>query len=220
MVCQDAFILSHTMMMTDLPEQEAVDRFLPPLDLPHRIDDHPRVVGGLDFPHQTEVHRHQQAEAMAAVPAVYAEVQREFQQVFGRALADPVVPYRMEDAEVVLVAMGTLASTVRSAVDAARERGVRAGALRVRMFRPLPVDSLRTHLAGTKRIGILDRDLSPGLGGILWGETRALAPAAALVQGYLVGVGGGDVRPAHIGRLIDDLLSRDAAGEPRFLEVG
>jgi pyruvate/2-oxoacid:ferredoxin oxidoreductase alpha subunit len=220
MVCQDAFILSHTMMMTELPEQEAVDRFLPPLDLPHRISDHPRVVGGLDFPHQTEVHRHQQAEAMAAVPAVYREVQGEFERVFGRRLAEPVVPYRMEDAEVVLVAMGTLASTVRAAVDAARERGIRAGALRVRMFRPLPVESLRAHFARARRIGILDRDLSPGLGGILWGEIRALAPAGALVQGYLAGIGGGDVRPAHLGRVLDDLLARDREGEPSFTEVG
>ncbi len=220
MVCQDAFILSHTMMMTELPAQQDVDRFLPPLDLPHRLADRPRVIGGLDFPHQTEVHRRQQAEAMARVPAVYGEVQGEFERVFGRRLADPVVPYRMEDADVVLVAMGTLASTVRAAVDAARERGIRAGGLRVRMFRPLPVESLRAHFAGAKRIGILDRDLSPGLGGILWGEIRALAPEGALVQGYLAGVGGGDVRPAHLGRVLDDLLSRERAGEPSFLEVG
>jgi pyruvate/2-oxoacid:ferredoxin oxidoreductase alpha subunit len=219
-VCQDAFILSHTMMMTQLPEQEAVDRFLPPLDLPHRLGDRPRVVGGLDFPRQTEVHRIEMVGAMAQVPAVYREVQGEFEKAFGRPLADPVVPYRMEDAEVVLVSMGTLASTVRTAVDAARERGVRAGALRVRMFRPFPEESLRRHFAGRSRIGILDRDLCPGLGGILWAEARALAPAGCVVQGYLAGVGGGDVRPAHLGRVLDDLLARDRAGEPRFVEVG
>jgi pyruvate/2-oxoacid:ferredoxin oxidoreductase alpha subunit len=79
MVCQDAFILSHTMMMTDIPSQEAVDRFLPPLELPHRIADRPITVGGLDFPHETEEHRWQAEQAMRGVPAVYADVQREFE---------------------------------------------------------------------------------------------------------------------------------------------
>jgi pyruvate/2-oxoacid:ferredoxin oxidoreductase alpha subunit len=220
MVCQDAFILSHTMMMTDLPAQETVDRFLPPLDLPHRLTDRPRVIGGLDFPHQTEGHREQQISAMAAVPVVYREVQAAFSATFGRELADPVVPYRMEDADAVIVSMGTLASTVRTAVDAARARGLRVGGLRIRMFRPLPEESLRRKLSGRARVGVIDRDLCPGLGGIVWAETRALAEPGALVQGYLAGVGGGDVRPAHVERLIDDLLGRDRAGEPRFLEVG
>jgi pyruvate/2-oxoacid:ferredoxin oxidoreductase alpha subunit len=220
LVCQDAFILSHTMMMTELPSQEAVDRFLPPLDLPHRLTQAARTVGGLDFPHQTEEHRVQHAEAMGRVPAVYREVQAAFAASFGRDLAGPVVPYRMEDAEVVLVSMGTLASTVRAVVDAARARGVRAGALRVRMFRPFPEAEIQRHFAGKKRVGILDRDLCPGLGGILWAEARALAPAGCVVQGYLAGVGGGDVRPAHVERVLDDLLARDRAGEPRFLEVG
>jgi pyruvate/2-oxoacid:ferredoxin oxidoreductase alpha subunit len=220
LVCQDAFILSHTMMMTDLPDQETVDRFLPPLDLPHRLTDRPRVVGGLDYPRQTEGHRMQHVDAMNAVPHVYREVQSAFADTFGRALADPVVPYRMDDAEVVLVSMGTMASTVRLAVDAARERGVRVGALRVRMFRPLPEESLCRQLAGRKRVGILDRNLCPGLGGILWGEARGLAAEGAVVQNYLAGVGGGDVRPEHIGRVLDDLCARERAGEPRFLEVG
>jgi len=220
LVCQDAFILSHTMMMTDIPDQETVDRFLPTLDLPHRLTDRPRVVGGLDYPRQTEGHRIQHNTAMNAVPGVYREVQSAFTEAFGRPLADPVVPYRLDDADVVLISMGTMASTVKVAVDSARERGVRAGALRVRMFRPLPEESLRRALVGRKRVGIIDRNLCPGLGGILWAEARALAPEGAVVQNYLAGVGGGDVRPEHLERLIDDLCARERAGEPRFLEVG
>ncbi len=220
MVCQDAFILSHTMMMTELPEQAEVDGFLPPLALPHRLRDRPRVVGGLDFPRQTEVHRAQHAAAMARVPEVYAEVQRGFAERFGRRLADPVVGYRMEDAEVVLVSMGTTAATVRAAVDEARARGVRAGALRVRMFRPFPEEALRRALDGRRRVGVLDRDLCPGLGGILWAELRGCAPAGCLVQGYLVGLGGGDIRPPHVAQLLDDLRGRAAPSPPQILEVG
>ncbi|MEI8256261.1 MAG: pyruvate ferredoxin oxidoreductase, partial [Deltaproteobacteria bacterium] len=194
MVNQDAFILSHTMMLTDVPEQEKVDRFLPTLDLPHRLLDRPRVLGGLDFPHETEVHRKHAQESMDRVFDVYRQVQDEFEAVFGRRLADPVVPYRMEDADVVIVSMGTTASTVRTAVDAAREKGLKVGALRVRLFRPFPDGTLRTLLARAKRVGVIDRDLCPGLGGILWGELRGTAPAGSIVQNYLAGLGGGDVR--------------------------
>ncbi len=220
MVCQDAFVLSHTMMMTDIPDQETVDRFLPPLDLPHRLTDRPRVVGGLDFPHQTEVHRRQQQEAMARVPAVYLEVQDAFERAFQRRLANAVVPYRMEDAEIVVVSMGTTGSTARAAVDAARERGIKAGALRVRLFRPLPEAELRGFLAGRQRVAVLDRDLSPGLGGILWGEIRSCAGAETVVQNYVIGLGGGDIRPEQIERIVVDAASRERAAEPLFVEVG
>ena len=219
LVCQDAFVLSHTMMMTDFPAQEQVDRFLPALDLPHRLSGRPRVVGGLDFPRETEVHRRELAAAMAAVPAVYAQVQDEFEKAFGRRPADAVVPYRMEDAEIVVVSIGTTASTVRTAVDDARARGLRVGSLRVRMFRPFPFAALTRFLAGAKRIAILDRDISPGMGGVLWSEVRGCAPQGAIVQGTMMGLGGGDVRPHHIAKVIEDVRARDVSGEPQILEV-
>ncbi len=220
MVCQDAFVLSHTLMMTDIPDQAAVDGFLPPIKLPHQVTDRPRVVGGLDFPHQTEMHRQQHMEAMGRVLGVYARVQDEFERCFGRRPADPVVPYRMDDSDLVIVSMGTTASTVRTAVDAARRADVRAGALRLRMFRPLPEALLRPQFAGKRRIAVIDRDSSPGLGGIVWSELRGLGDPGAIVQGYVVGLGGGDIRPEHITRIIEDLAARNAAGEPVFMEAG
>ena len=220
MVNQDAFVLSHTMMQTDIPTQEQVDAFLPPLDLPHRVAGIPRVIGGLDRPHETEVHRAQLAQAMARVPAVYAEVQDEFEQHFGRRPADRVVPYKLDDADVVLVSMGTTAATARAAVDALRARGVRAGSLRVRMHRPFPVDGLREHLAGRARVAVVDKDISPGFGGVLWGELMVCADRGSIIQNYMVGLGGGDVRPQHLVEVFEDVLTRDVAGPPVFKEVG
>lgn len=220
LVCQDAFVLSHTMMQTDVPDLETVRRFLPDLDLPHRLGDRPVTVGGLDFPHETEAHRRQHAEAMARVPEVYRECQDRFAAVFGRRPADPVECYRMDDAEVAFLSMATTASTVRAVVDAARGRGVKLGAVRLRMFRPFPEAALRSALAGCRRLGILDRDISLGLGGVLWAEARACAPAGCVVQNYMVGLGGGDVRPRDVDGMLQDLLARDAAGEPRLVEVG
>lgn len=219
MVCQDAFVLSHTMAQTAIAEQEQVDRFLPPLQLPHRLGAEPRVVGAMASPQQTAVHRRQHHEAMGRVFAVHAQAQEEFSGIFGRRPADPVVPYRLEDAEVVLLAMGTLASTVERAVDAARERGIRAGALRVKMFRPFPAELLQKQLAGKQRIAVLDRNISLGFGGVLWGELRGCTDPEALVQNYILGIGGGDVQPELIEGLIQDMLQRKAVEAPILLEV-
>ena len=220
LVCQDAFVLSHTMMPTEIEDQESVDRFLPPLELPHRLGEEPRTVGGLDFPHETEVHRRQAQEAMERVPDVYGEAQDAFKEVFGRRPADPVVPYRMEDAEVALVSMGTTASTAREAVDRARESGLAAGSLRIHMFRPLPVEDLRRTLAPVAKIAVVDRDLSPGMGGVVWGEVRGLAEPETVVQGYVMGLGGGDIRPEELLEVLEDAVGRRRASPPLLREVG
>jgi pyruvate/2-oxoacid:ferredoxin oxidoreductase alpha subunit len=220
MVCQDAFVLSHTIMQTEIPDQALVDEFLPVLDLAHRLTDAPRVVGQLDFPHETEVHRRQFQEAMERVPAVYAEIQADMQRVLGRRPPDPVISYRADDAELLLISMGTTGATARTAVDALRAEGVRAGSVRIRMYRPFPFEPLRAVLAGHKRIAVVDRDLSPGYGGVLWGELRGCAAPGALVQGYMVGLGGGDIRPEHLVRLFRDLAARKAEGRPEIVEVG
>ena len=220
LVCQEAFVLSHTMARTEVPDQEEVDRFLPPLDLPNHIDGAARVIGGVTVPHATEVHRAQHQDAMGRFWEVYREVQREFEAVFGRRPADPVIPYRADDADVLLVSMGTIASTVERAVDEARERGVRLGALRVRTFRPFPAEQLAAAFRGRRRIAVIDRNVSLGFGGVLWGEARGMAEPGALVQGYMIGLGGGDVRPDHVLAIATDVASRSASGAPVLMEAG
>ncbi len=220
MVNQDAFVLSHTMMQTDIPSQDQVDHFLPTLNLPHQIGDTPVTIGGLDFPHETEVHRRQHSEAMGRVMGVYAEIQKEFREIFGREPAGPVVPYRMEDAEISFVSMGTTGSTVRVLVDRAREKGIKAGGLRIRMFRPFPGEALKKALAKVKRVAVLDRNISLGLGGVTWSELKDWAPKGSLVQDYIIGLGGGDIRPEHLEKLLEDLCSLDAEVPPKIVEVG
>lgn len=220
MVCQEGFVLSHTMMPTAIAEQEEVDRFLPPLDLPHRLADSPRTLGSFDTAHMTEVHRKQHHDAMASVPEVYQEVQTHFQQVFGRRPPDPVISYRTEDAEAIVVSMGTVISTVNGVVDRARSRGLRLGSVRVTMFRPFPGELLRSAFRGVERIAVIDRNVSLGFGGVLWGESRGLTPPGIIVQNYMAGLGGGDIRPEHVEAMVTDVYSRNVAGEPVFIGVG
>jgi pyruvate/2-oxoacid:ferredoxin oxidoreductase alpha subunit len=219
MVCMEGFILSHTVAQTKIPEQAQVDDFLPATDVPHRLDAVPHTLGQIEIPHQTEVHRFQHHTAMRAVPAVYREVQDEFEKIFKRRPADPVVAYRTGDADTLIVSMGTIGITAESVVDRLREKGDRVGALRVRMYRPLPENAIRAAFAGKKRIAVIDRNISIGQGGGLWADTRVFADAGAVVQSYMAGMGGGDVRPEHLVKVIADLAARNETGAPALMEA-
>jgi pyruvate/2-oxoacid:ferredoxin oxidoreductase alpha subunit len=217
LVCMDAFIVSHTQSETDLPDQEAVDAFLPELDLPHRLRAHePRTLGGLAWPAQSMSMRKEIHEAMGRVPAVLAEGAEAFRAAFGREPGGPVQAEATDDAETVLVTMGTLSTTAREVVRARRDRGERVGLVKLKMVRPFPAARLRSVLAGATRVGVLDRNYGAGSGGIVQQELRGALQGTGevLVQGYLTGLCGGDVRPAHVEEILDDLARRPAAGEP------
>jgi pyruvate/2-oxoacid:ferredoxin oxidoreductase alpha subunit len=218
-VNMEGFILSHTVAQTQIPDQAQVDDFLPLTDIPHRLGEVPHTLGQIEIPHQTEMHRWQHHLAMLEVPRIYAEIQDEFEAIFGRRLPDAVIAYRAEDADTLIVSMGTIGSTAERVVDRLRAEGQRVGALRVRLFRPLPVEAIRACYAGKQHIAVIDRNISLGLGGVLWSETRSLADPGAVMQNYVAGLGGGDVRPEHIVAMLDDLKSRRIAGPPAIMEA-
>ena len=223
MVCLDGFVLSHTQGETDLATQEQADRFLPELDLPHRLDDaHPRALGGMVWPDATVSHRMDIQEAMERVPAVFDECTAAFEGVFGRSLGGMLDAYRTEDADTVLVASATIALTARRVVDRRRAAGEKVGMVKMRMFRPFPEEALRAACASAKRVGVLDRDYAAGVGGVWWQDARAAFHGHRddlVLQDYLVGVGGGDVTPGLVERILDDLGGRDASGPPHWADM-
>lgn len=219
LVCMDGFILSHTMAQVEVPEQKLVDRFLPTTRVPHRLDKTAHTLGQFEIPLQAVAHRAQHHEAMLSAQQVYAEIQDSFEDIFGRRPADSLVAYHADDADILVVSMGTLGVTAERAVDELRAQGKRVGSLRIRMFRPMPDVDLRKWFAGKQRIAVLDRDISLGFGGVLWGEVRGFADPSAIVQSYMIGVAGGDVRPEHIINLLTDLGGRQTADSPEIVEV-
>jgi pyruvate/2-oxoacid:ferredoxin oxidoreductase alpha subunit len=219
MVCMEGFILSHAVTQTEVPEQEQVDRFLPLTSIPHQLGETPHTLGQMEVPQQTASHRQQHHAAMLGVPQIYAEIQNSFERIFGRRMADAVHAYRAEDAETLIVSMGTIGATAERVVDLFRARGQRVGSLRVRLFRPLPSETIANWFAGKKRVAVIDRDISLGFGGVLWGEIRGLAGPNTVVQNYMAGIGGGDVRPEHLENMLADLHPRRAAGLPAMIEA-
>ncbi|MBW1634810.1 MAG: pyruvate ferredoxin oxidoreductase [Deltaproteobacteria bacterium] len=218
MICMDGFTLSHTIAQTKVPEQKEVDRFLPPTSIPHQLGRIPHALGQIELSSQVAAHRAQHHNALLGAEKVYKTVQDSFEQIFNRRPAEPVVAYRLEDAETVIISMGTIGATAEQAVDKLRQQGVKAGSLRVRMFRPFPADRLRSLLRGKMFVAVIDRDISLGFGGILWGELRGLAEPGAVVQNYIAGIGGGDVRPGHIRDIVAELKHRSVSAAPVIME--
>jgi pyruvate/2-oxoacid:ferredoxin oxidoreductase alpha subunit len=201
MVNHDAFYVSHALEPVRVPAQALVDAFLPPYAPAHRLDTAKvESWGNVVTPDMFYRHRQALGDAMAEVPAVALEVDREWSALTGRGYG-VVERYRCEGARIVVVTLGSMSGTVRDAVDVLRDAGEAVGLLKVRLFRPFPVQALRQALAGVPRVLVLDRDYSPGHGGVLHQELRAALygmPEAPCIHGYLAGVGGVNVSPEKI----------------------
>ncbi|MDH3617080.1 MAG: pyruvate ferredoxin oxidoreductase [Gammaproteobacteria bacterium] len=223
MTCMDAFIVSHTQTETTLPEQTDVDRFLPDLDLPHRMRyDDARTLGGLAWPHEGLSMRLEIDEAMKRVPDVYRECRQTFTEIFGRDPGNMIQTFATDDAELVLVASGTMATTAREVVRLRREAGEKIGLVKLKMFRPFPETTLREACQSATRLAVLDRNYAAGAGGVFWQDIRAAFQGHrddVLIQNYLTGLCGGDVTPAVIGDILTDLTSRTEAGEPVWMGI-
>ncbi|HVP38488.1 MAG TPA: hypothetical protein VMS93_04820 [Candidatus Saccharimonadales bacterium] len=208
MLVLDAFFLSHTSEPVDIPEQAEVDAFLPKRQALMKLDPNdPHSFGSLTPPNIYMELRKRQQEAFDETHQVFEEIDADWGRRFGRRYG-AIEAYQAEGAEVLLVTSGTVTSTARYVVDQRRARGERVGLLKVKMFRPFPTALLRAALAGVPRVAVLDRNISPGHGGIFAEEIRSalydleLSRRPAL-DGYVVGLGGRDMTPAVIEECLD-----------------
>jgi pyruvate/2-oxoacid:ferredoxin oxidoreductase alpha subunit len=216
MVNIDAFYVSHALEPVALPMQELVDGYLPPYRPEHFIDPgRGESWGNVVSQDMYYRHRREIGAAMDRVPQAALEADREWCRLAGRTWG-LTERYRCEDAELVIVTMGSMCGTARDAVDALRESGFPAGLLKVRLFRPLPAAELRETLAGVRDVLVLDRNFSPGVGGVLHQELRAALYGmknAPGVHGYLAGVGGVNVPPQKIMEFARQARASDAEPE-------
>jgi pyruvate ferredoxin oxidoreductase alpha subunit len=214
MIILDAFYLSHTSEPVDIPAQDVVDAFLPKREAPVRLDpDDPHAFGGLVRPDAYMEMRWHQQEAMARARTAFDEIELEWRALVGRDYG-AVERYRVDGADLVLVTSGTITSTARAVVDGCRDRGEAVGLVKVKMFRPFPTDRIRAAVRGVPRIAVLDRNISPGHGGIFAEEIRSALYDVPLddrpeVFGFVVGLGGRDVTPA----VVEDVIARARAAE-------
>jgi len=212
MLSLEAFFVSHFMEVVDLPEQEQVDQFLPPMDLPHKFDiDKPGFLVPVVPSELYQKYKHMAQGSMDSVKEIAARVDQQFREGFGRSYGI-IEPIMLEDAEVVLVTAGSITSTARVAVRDLRKQGKKIGLLKMRLFRPFPVEAVQVALRGKKKIAVIDRNISLGSGGIFCQELRAAlvhSPEHPLTYSYLAGIGGTDVTPEVIEKIALDVMNRD-----------
>lgn len=200
MVCMDGFILTHAYERIDVPSQEQVDAFLPPFEPRQVLDpEHPKSIGAMVGPEAfTEVRylaHHKQMEALEFIP----DVADEFKQIFGRDSGGLIDPYRIEDAETIVVTLGSVIGTMQEVIDEMRDTGHRIGTLTIRCFRPFPLGPLRQFLEKAKRVLVFEKCLAVGLGGILASNVRmALRGLPTPVCSVIGGLGGRPITRASL----------------------
>lgn len=217
-ICYDGFYLSHMTEGVDVPSQQEVDAFLPPYRPSHvKLDPLiPMAVDPLTPGNYLQYYRELHMSAMDNARRVIKEVNDEFAKQFGRDYCGLVEPYRLADAEYVLVTLGSLTGSGRVAVDLAREKGIRAGLLKIRSLRPFPAEEIRTLLAGRKGIGVVDRNVSFGWHtGIVYQEIMSAISDLehCPVVPFIGGLGGEDITTDLMSSSIHQVIDSAARGE-------
>ncbi len=222
MVCLDGFTLSHTLENVSILPDSVVRDFVGVRQLPQvtghekrsgplRLDpENPVSVGPIALPDYYFEFKRQQEEAMKDALEVIKKVHSEYAEVSGRSYGDGLTEsHHMEDAEIAIVCLGSTAGTVKSVVDQLRTKGVKAGLLRIRAFRPLPVREIAKTLERVKAVAVMDRSMSfGGHGGPVFQEVRHLLYEASEhphVLNYIYGLGGRDTSPLQIQKIFEDL---------------
>lgn len=222
MVNYDGFIISHAVEAVKIYDTELVKKFIGEYKPKFSLLDtsKPLTVGPLDLQDYYFEHKRQQAEAMKNAPQIIKEVGNNFKEIFGKAYGF-FDTYRLEDAEVAIIALGSTAGTARSAVDNLRSQEKKAGLIKLRLFRPFPAKELARILNPLKGLAVLDRSDSFGaLGGPLFGEVRSAMyelESKPITRNYIYGLGGRDIKTSHIEKIYNEMLESVKSGEPEPL---
>ncbi len=203
MVNMDGFILTHGMEVVDMPTQEEVDKFLPPYKTSYKLDvDNPQTMGFLADPEYYMEMRSMIDATHRDVLKIIPEVCAEFKKVFGREAGGLIEGYRLEDAEQVFVAAGSVCGTIREAVDALRRDGKKAGLLKIVTYRPFPKDAILAALAKAKEVAVIDKSISLGSSGPMYLDVSAafstLGAKCPKTSGFVLGLGGRDITQQSI----------------------
>ncbi len=220
MVCMDGFILTHATERVDLATQEQVDAFLPDYE-PRQVLDpaDPYSIGAMVGPEAFEEVRYLmhacQLTALGRIPEIGAE----FAEAFGRPSGGLVRPYRSSDAEVVVVAMGSVLGTIKDAIDEQRAAGHRIGALGITSFRPFPSDAVRNALQNARRVVVVEKAISVGFGGVLSTDVAmTLTGLPVTVATVVAGLGGRPITKRSLQGVFDAAI-REELGHLTFLDL-
>ena len=214
MVCLDGFVLSHTVEKVDVPDQYDVDEFLPKFVPMNMLDvGEPKMINPIVPPDYAMEMRYQLDRVMDSSRKVIKEVDEAFAEKFGRSYGGLFEPYHMEDADFALVSLGTATSTARAVVDELREKGKRAGLIKLRFMRPFPEKELLDAVSHLKALGVFDRSIGFNSYGPVFTEVRSALHALELpITDHIGGLGGRDLTTEEM-RDIFAVIERSSKGK-------
>jgi len=204
MVNYEGYIQSHTLEEVEIPNQEKTDEFLP-LNRVRTLDvENPQAVNTVASPEFYMDYKFRQNEAMEQALTVINSVASDYTKEFGRDWSGLIEGYQMDDAEHVFVAMGSMISDARIVVDELRKEGRKVGLVKVRAWRPFPVEALREALKNVQLVTVCDKNIVFGLGGALGNEIKsALFGQSVRINSYILGLGGRDVTTEEIKKVLE-----------------
>lgn len=210
MTCLDGFIVTHSLERFEPLPDEAVKKFVGEFKWKRSLLDvkNPTTFGPFDWTDYYFEHKYQQVDAMRHVIPVINQVQDDFAKVSGRRY-NIIEPYRLDDADYAVVAMGSTAGTLKDIVDELRAEGKKVGSIKLRLFRPFPAQELAKTLEGLKGVAILDRAVSIGASGPLFPEVRSAlyeAKDKPKLKNYIYGLGGRDIKPEELKHVYKQLI--------------
>jgi len=214
----DAFFLSHTVEVVDMPEQKVVDDFLPPYNPEYKMDvKDPRSFGALTDQTNYYEFRYKMQNAMDKAKDLIKEVGKDYEDITGRRY-DLIHPYKCDDADLILVTSGTIAETTNVAVDKLRDQGKKVGNLKIRVIRPYPKQEILKTVKNCSKIAVIDRNISAGYHGIFAQELKsALYNELEIpVWGLIAGLGGRDVKVEDIMEMANKTLESDSPNDIRW----
>ena len=211
MVNLDGFVLTHTYENVQIPSQELVDGFLPPINMTeNKMDiDHPRslcITAGNDFNMEFKI---KQDMDMKAADTIIEKLETEFEETFGRYYGGMIEEYKTEDADVVLITAGTVTGTTRVVVDKLRDQGKKVGLIKLRYVRPFPTKQLGKALKNIKAYGVVDKNISFGFEGTLFTNVNSAVSANDFIKpaiNFIGGLGGRDITKQNIEEMFENLL--------------
>jgi phenylglyoxylate dehydrogenase alpha subunit len=208
-VCYDGFYLSYLAEPVEIPPQAEVNRFIPRVSREHLGFDPLTGSASTMIPRELAECRYKHQMAMERAKSKIDEIDREFANVFGRYYGGLVEAYRMEDAEIALVSMGSHTGTCKTAIDRQREQGRNVGLVKIRVFRPFPWERVCSELSHVKAIGVIDRSICFGWNcGYLYHEVQTALCQAGLpprLLDFICGLGGEDITMSYINQAIDSV---------------
>ena len=210
----DGFVLTHTYEVVDVPTQEQADEFLPPLSTENKMSlSEPKNLGFSAGPDTNTFFKYKEHIGLLNVMDVVNEAERKFESIFGRHYTGLTESYRTEDADYILITLGSISGLVREIVDKLREKDKKVGLLRIRYMRPFPNEEIAQAVKNAKAVGVLEKDISFGNEGTVYTNVNSALQKANInipTSNYIGGLGGKNISPEEIENIFDSIAEKKA----------